>query len=165
VFDGRRTAVLRRAGTGSGVGEQRIPVGLSREAPFAAAGVDRRNRAARATARIGGDHLALRAISPRAAIAASGSAPRAAATRPKAASRALGSVIRNTAGGVVQRDRMPALQDVSETTLLCTTQSGHPGARRTTAEDRHEGDDAQRAPVMPGVPGAGIGAVVEGGQE
>jgi hypothetical protein len=109
--------------------------------------------------------LPLRAISPRAAIAASGSAPRAAGTRPKAASRALGSVIRNTAGGVVQRDRMPALQDVSETTLLCTTQSGHPGARRTTAEDRHEGDDAQRAPVMPGVPGAGIGAVVEGGQE
>lgn len=41
----------------------------------------------------------------------------------------------------------------------------HLGARRRAAEHRHERDDEQLAKVMPGVLSAGIGDVLEYGQE
>ena len=60
---------------------------------------------------------------------------------------------------------MLELQEVPENTFFRSAERRHLGAGRRAAEHRHEGDDTQLAKVVPGVPGAGIGDVLEGGQE
>ena len=56
--DGGGVAVLHPAETGPCIRQERVLVGLERQAPVAAAGVDRRNRAAIAVERIRRHHLA-----------------------------------------------------------------------------------------------------------
>ena len=60
---------------------------------------------------------------------------------------------------------MLELEEVSENAFFRPTESCHLGTRRRAAEHRHERDDEQLAEVMSGVLGAGIGDVLEGGQE
>jgi len=67
--------------------------------------------------------------------------------------------------GVVRGHGMLELQEVPENTFFRSAERRHLGAGRRAAEHRHEGDDTQLAKVVPGVPGAGIGDVLEGGQE
>ena len=65
----------------------------------------------------------------------------------------------------MRRDGVLELQEVPENAFLCATKGGHFGAGRRTAEDGNERDNQKLAEVMPGVLGAGIRDVVEGGEK
>lgn len=60
---------------------------------------------------------------------------------------------------------MPELQEVPEEAFFRAAKGRHLGAGRRAAEHRDEGDDEQLAKVVARIVGAGIGDVIEGGEE
>ena len=60
---------------------------------------------------------------------------------------------------------MPELQEVSEKMFFCATEVCHLGTAGRPAENCDKAYDQQFAKVVPRVVGAGIGDVIEGGEE
>ncbi len=60
---------------------------------------------------------------------------------------------------------MPELQEVPENMLFCPTEVCHLGTAGRPAEHCDKAHDQQFAKVLPRVVGAGIGDVIEGGEE
>ena len=62
-------------------------------------------------------------------------------------------------------DGMPELQEAPENIRFCPTETCHPGTAGRPAENCDKAYDQQFAKVVPRVVGAGIGDVIEGGEE
>ena len=62
-------------------------------------------------------------------------------------------------------DGMPEFQEVSENMLFCATKVRHLGTAGRPTEHRDEAYDQQFAKVVARVVGAGIGDLIEGGEE